>query len=45
MWLAILHRLGQTVADRETTRFLQSFQRPDGGFENFQLVHFIVKPT
>ncbi len=41
--LAILHRLGQVDQDGETAGFLQSFQRPDGGFENFQIAHFILK--
>jgi len=41
--LAILHRLGQVDQDGETASFLQSFQRSDGGFENFQIAHFILK--
>lgn len=40
--LAILHRLGQKNQDGETARFLHSFQRSDGGFENFLIAHFIL---
>ncbi len=41
--LAILHRLGAPVADADTVRYLQSFQKPGGGFENFQVAHFVLK--
>jgi len=41
--LAILHRLGLRVQDEDTARYLQSFQRVDGGFENFQIAYFALK--
>lgn len=41
--LAILHRLGLLVQDDDTARYLQSFQRVDGGFENFQIAYFALK--
>jgi len=41
--LAILHRLGLWVQDEDTARYLQSFQRVDGGFESFQIAYFALK--
>lgn len=41
--LAILHRLGLRVQDEDTARYLQSFQRVDGWFENFQIAYFALK--
>ncbi|MCK9196765.1 MAG: hypothetical protein M0P16_07250 [Syntrophales bacterium] len=41
--LAILYRLGLRVQDGDTACYLQSFQRVDGGFENFQIAYFALK--
>jgi len=41
--LAILRHLGLRVQDEDTAHYLQSFQRADGGFENFQIAYFALK--
>ncbi len=41
--LAILLRLGMNSEDDETAHYLQSFQRADGGFENFPAAYFVLK--